>query len=314
MLDRINETIVAVSSAPGHGPVGIIRLSGPESLSLAGAIATLPNGEDLTQRRGSTRIAGEMCLGDELGLPAVFYVFRAPRSYTRQDSVEIHTIGAPALTEMVRKILIEKGAIPADPGEFTARAFLNGGMDLASAEAVSGIIRAGTDTQLRASRRMLEGRLGRDIAELRTVLAELVGLVEADIDFAEEPIEFVTPEDARERMESIRGGLRSLIEDSCSAEQFDVLPHILLLGRPNVGKSTLMNRLSGTSRAICAAAAGTTRDILCAPVQLGRSEAILLDSAGIDQDDDEIIAQARAMAMSTDQNEDLICLVVELSD
>jgi len=186
-------------------------------------------------------------------------------------------------------------------------------MDLATAEAVAGVIRSQTDTQLRASRRMMDGLLANQVNDVRDELAELLALVEADIDFAEEPIEFITPTGLRDRLAAIDVRLNRLSSEAKSTERFDQLPRILLLGRPNAGKSSLMNILSGTRRAICAAAAGTTRDILSAPIRLGRGEAILLDAAGVDQSDDEIIAQARMLTLDAAQQVDLVCLVVDLS-
>jgi tRNA modification GTPase len=313
MLDRLDATIVAVSSAPGHGAVGIVRLSGPHAIAITADMVKVPGDVPLGSRPGSTRTNGEVRPAADIELPAVFYIFQAPRSYTRQDLVEIHSIGSPAVLEMIRRRAMALGAVAAQPGEFTARAFLNGAMDLAEAEAVAGVIRAQSDTQLRASRRMMDGRLAHIISDVRDELAELLALVEADIDFAEEPIEFITPTDLRDRLAAIAVRLSRLSSEAKSTERFDQLPRILLLGRPNAGKSSLMNILSGTSRAICAAAAGTTRDILSAPIRLGRGEAILLDAAGVDQADDDIIAQARMLTLDTAQQVDLVCLVVDLS-
>ena len=312
MLDRLDDTIVAVSSAPGNGAVGIVRLSGPKAIDIADTMVKVAGDVPLARRPGSTRTPGEVRPAEGIGLPAVFYVFRAPHSYTRQDLVEIHSIGSPPVLDMIRRRAMTLGAVAAQPGEFTARAFLNGAMDLAEAEAVAGVIRARTDTQLRASRWMRDGRLSHEISDARDELAELLALVEADIDFAEEPIEFITPAALRERLAAIDARLRRIPAEKKSAERLDALPRILLLGRPNAGKSSLMNALSGTSRAICAAAAGTTRDILSAPIRLGRGEAILLDAAGVDQSDDEIIAQARALTLDAAQRVDLVCLVVDL--
>ncbi|MEK7710280.1 MAG: GTPase [Planctomycetota bacterium] len=310
MLDRLDETVVAVSSAPGHGAVGIVRLTGPDAVVIADRMAITADGTPLEAHPASSRVHGEIPIGDG-ALPADFYLFRAPRSYTRQHLVEIHTVGSPAAVEFVRKIAVSLGARPAEPGEFTARAFLNGAMDLASAEAVARLIRARSDTQLRAARQMMDGALAERIAEVRDALAELLALVEADIDFAEEPIEFISPRDLKLRLDVIAGGLRRLVADAKSAERFNVLPHILFFGPSNAGKSSLMNRLSGTSRAICAAVAGTTRDILSAPIRIGRGEAILLDAAGVDESPDEIIAQARAMVLSAAQRVDLVCVVLD---
>ncbi len=312
MLDRLDDTIVAVSSAPGNGAVGIVRLSGPKAIDIADALVEVAGDVPLAGRPGSTRISGEVRPAEGIGLPAVLYVFRGPHSYTRQDLVEIHSIGSPPVLEMIRRRAMALGAVAAQPGEFTARAFLNGAMDLAEAEAVAGVIRARTDTQLRASRWMRDGRLSHEISDARDELAELLALVEADIDFAEEPIEFITPVALRERLAAINARLSRIPAETKSAERLDALPRVLLLGRPNAGKSSLMNALSGTSRAICAAAAGTTRDILSAPIRLGRGEAILLDAAGVDQSDDEIIAQARALTLDAAQRVDLVCLVVDL--
>ena len=313
MLDRLDETIVAISSAPGFGALGIVRLSGQDSIAIADHMATTDTGEPLAGRPGSTRVSGDVRIDEVASLPAVFYLFRGPHSYTCQDIVEIHTVGSPVALDLVRRRAIELGALAAEPGEFTARAFLSGAMDLTSAEAVPGMIRAQTDTQLRASRRMAEGTLAKRIMEIRDELAELLALVEADIDFAEEPIEFITPQVLGHRLSEIAEGLQRLLRTTTSVERFDVVPHILLFGPPNVGKSSLMNRLSGTNRAICAAVGGTTRDVLSAPIRLGRGEAILLDTAGVDRSDDEVIAAARAMTVSTAERVDLVCIVLDLT-
>jgi len=313
MLDRLDETIVAVSSAPGRSALGIVRLSGPEVISIVDRMARTAGGEPLAKQPGSTRLQGEIFLDEQLALPATFYLFRSPHSYTREDLIEIHTIGSPPALELVTGRAIELGARGAEPGEFTARAFLHGAMNLAEAESVAGLIRAQTDTQLRASRRMIDGALSKAVSEVRDTLAELLALVEADIDFAEEPIEFITPGELQDKLSQVSRRLQQILRDATPAEQLDALPHILLFGAPNTGKSTLMNRLSGTSRAICAAAAGTTRDVLSAPVSLGRQEAILLDAAGVDQSVDELALIARDMTLSTAQTVDLLCLVVDVT-
>lgn len=313
MLERLDDTIVAISSAPGHGRVGIVRLGGPDALSIADQMARPATGAPFSRRPGSTRTLGEVFIDHELSLPADVYIFRAPRSYTRQHIVELHTIGSPAALELVRVRAIELGASPAEPGEFTARAFVHGAMDLAEAEAVAGIISARSDTQLRAARLVMEGELSRQVADAKAALAELLALVEADIDFAEEPIDFITPAALRGRLKELAASLEPLLWAAVSKQGMDTLPRILLFGPPNAGKSSLMNRLSGTNRAICAAAAGTTRDILSAPIRVGRGEAILLDTAGIDRSRDELVAAARASAMSAARRVDLVCVVLDVS-
>lgn len=313
MLDRLEDTIVAISSAPGYGAIGIVRLGGPQAIHISNKIAHCSNGKSLADQPGSSRCRGQIKLDQDQTLPSSFYIFRAPHSYTRQNLVEIHTVGSPAALELIRQKFISLGALPAQPGEFTARAFLMGSKSLSEAEAVAGSIRAQSDTQLRAARRMMDGTLSKKIKKTRDELAEIVALVEADIDFAEEPIDFITPHVLTERLTTIDESLQQLLSGSISMERFDVLPRILLIGPPNAGKSSLMNCLSKTPRAICAAAAGTTRDILSAPILLGRGEAILLDTAGVDQSEDDIIAQAREMTLSTAEHVDLLCVVVDIS-
>ena len=313
VLDRLDQTIVAASSAPGHAPLGVVRLSGPRALAIAGRMSSTDDGRSLSDRPGSTRTPGQVAIDDDLALPAHIYLFRQPHSYTRQDLVEFHTIGSPSVLDMVRTRAVALGALPAEPGEFTARAFLSGRMSLTTAEAVAGVIRAQSDTQLRAARRMMDGSLTGKLLDVRSELAELTGLVEADIDFAEEPIDFISPSALRDRLDNVRDRLAALLASSTSIERFETIPHILLLGAPNAGKSSLINQLSGTRRAICAAVAGTTRDILSAPARLGRTEVILLDSAGVDRSADEILTQARAISMATAERVDLVCVVVDLT-
>ncbi len=309
----MDDTIVAISSAPGRGPLGIVRLSGPMAVAIAERMLEPADGEPLHLRPQWRRIAGEIRAEPGARLPTVLYLFRAPHSYTRQDLVEVHTVGSPPALEMVRRRAIALGAVAAVPGEFTARAFINGAMDLASAEAVAGVVRAQSDTQLRASRGMMDGVLAQQMTQARDELAEVLALVEADIDFAEEPVEFITPADLGARLTAVDASLRRMLAESQSIEQFDVLPRILLLGPPNAGKSTLMNRLCGTSRAICAAVAGTTRDVLSAPIRVGRGEAILLDAGGVDQSREAILALARDRTLAAAERVDLVCVVLDVA-
>jgi tRNA modification GTPase len=214
---------------------------------------------------------------------------------------------------MLVERMIEGGARAAEPGEFTARAFLSGAMDLTQVEAVAAVIRARSDAQLRAAQRLADGRLAGLTDSILDQLAELVALVEADIDFAEEPIEFITPAELRSRLDVICGRLRGLLERAESSERVDVLPRVMLIGEPNAGKSALMNRLTGIDRAICSPVAGTTRDLLSAPVRLGRGEAVLLDAAGVEDGMSGLLREAAAIAADTAKTCDALCLVVDCS-
>jgi len=182
---------------------------------------------------------------------------------------------------MVVERAVALGARQATPGEFTARAFLNGRMNLTRAEAVAALIQAESDAQLVAAQAMMRGDLSQAIAQWQENLAELTALVEAEIDFAEEPIEFIAPQELGRRLRDLEREIEELMARSASMSRLDLLPTVLLMGPPNAGKSTLMNALSGVDRSMCSPVAGTTRDILSAPARIGSVEVILLDSAGL---------------------------------
>jgi len=312
MLDRLDETIVAISSAPGRGPLGIVRLSGARAVELAGQLGFQERSE--ARRAGWRRVRGEVRIDDGLTLPAWYYVFPQPHSYTREDLVEIHTVGTPVVLELVRRRALAAGALAAEPGEFTARAFFRGRLNLVEAEAVAEVIRARTDTQLRAARRLLEGALTVPVRELRGQMSELAALVEAGIDFAEEPIEFITLGQLRARLAEVRAQLAKVRRSAVALERLEVVPRILLFGPPNAGKSSLLNQLSGTSRAICAAVEGTTRDVLSAPLSLGGAEVLLLDTAGVAEQPSELLARARELTQATARSVELVCVVVSLAE
>ncbi len=313
MFDLIDDTIVAIASPAGHAARGIVRCSGTDVISIAGSVFTPEPACDVGSLPGFRRIVGFVELEPGCSIPAELYLFRAPRSYTRQDSVEFHVPGSPALLTMLIERIVERGARTAQPGEFTARAFMNGAMDLTRAEAVASVIMARSDAQLRAARRMMDGALAEETERILEQTAELVALVEADIDFAEEPIEFITPAALSDRIGGTLKALQRLLAGTESAERIDPLPRILLVGRSNAGKSTLMNRLSGLDRAICSPLPGTTRDVLTAPVTLDHQEAILLDAAGIDLAAEDLARQAGAATIAAATKVDTLAVVVDLS-
>jgi len=282
MFERLDDTIVAISSAVGTGPRGIVRLSGPGAHALAGKIFQADDGPDLVEAGGHRRLTGRVWITPDAAVVAEAYSFRAPASYTRQDLVEIHTVGSPPVLAMLLDRLTSLGARPAEPGEFTARAFFSGAMDLTRVEGVAAMIAAQNDAQLRASEALLHGRLGRQAAVLRQQLADLLALVEADIDFAEEPIEFFSRADAAVTLNTVAASLSRLVHEAPSVERLEVLPTVLLTGPPNAGKSTLFNRLTGMDRVIQSAVAGTTRDIISTPLTLEGGDVLLQDSPGLD--------------------------------
>jgi len=319
MLDRPNDTIVAISSPPGASVRGVVRLSGPEALALADKVFEGEHGTRVAQASGHHRLIGTIHLDNGARLPAEAYVFRAPASYTRQDIVELHTVGSPPILAALCEQFIALGARHAEPGEFTARAYFSGAMDLTRVEGVAAMIHARTDSQLRASEALLHGQLSRRSAAMRERLADLLALIEARIDFADEPIEFTSRSEILAVLDQTIAELDRLLREAPSIERLDVLPEVLILGRPNAGKSTLFNRLTGMDRAIQSAVAGTTRDVIAAPMRLGDAEVMLIDSAGLtetedqqdadDEDHPDLLAQQatrRALASS-----DLTLLVVD---
>lgn len=312
-----DDTIVAISSAPGAAARGIVRLSGPAALDMASAVfdagsaIAWPPGAAVRAPAGAC-LEGFVRVG-RFRLPGVALVFRAPRSYTAQDVVELHFLGAPALLGWVVEACIAAGARRAEPGEFTLRAVLAGRMDLSQAHGVAGMIAARSDMQLRAAERLLHGELSRVAGAARERLADLLSLVEGAMDFAEEPIEFITPGQLHAGLMELRKALAATTAAGVRAERWDQLPRVVLAGRPNAGKSSLLNRLTGLDRAICAPVAGTTRDVLSAPLQLGETECLLIDAAGVGDAMDALDAQAQRAARDALKSADLVVWVEDVT-
>jgi tRNA modification GTPase len=314
MFDKIDDTIVAVSSSPGHSPRGIVRLSGPDALIVADGLFRPEGKKRMKQLPVATITRGVIDLNRGMSLPCLASVFHSPASYTGQDMIEFHMVGSPAVLEMLVEHLIRSGARLAEAGEFTARRFLSGAIDLSQAEAISAVIQADTVGRLRAARRAMSGTLALEVNRIQEQLVGLLALVEADIDFAEEPIDFIAPQRLRADVVTIVNQLRDWLTDESKRRRSDPRPHILLLGRANAGKSTLMNRLAGTERVIASPKAGTTRDIISAQISLPTRPALLLDAAGLTDDDEELSRLAVRRALAAVESVDLILYVVDLSE
>ena len=256
-------------------------------------------------------------IGNQEGLstlPAIVYLFRAPHSYTRQNVVELHLLGAPGVLALTVEACLAGGARRAEPGEFTARAYFAGAFDLAQVHAIAGMIAARSDHQLQAAERLLHGALGRAADHAREELADLLSLVEGALDFADEPIEFITPVQLRRRLETVKTALNATTVAGIRAERWGRLPRVLLSGLSNVGKSCLLNRLTGLDRAICASIAGTTRDVLSAPMTIGEMECLLVDVAGLNDAVSELDARIQAAACRAVEDADLVLCVVDMTE
>jgi len=305
-----SDTIVAVSSAAGRASRSIVRLSGPRAVALAEGVFSEP----LAELGGFRAVTGRLRLAgpEPVEVPTRAYVFRAPRSYTRQDVVELHVPGE-VVAAMACAALVAAGARPAEPGEFTARAFLTGRVDLARAEAVADIIDAEADAQLRSAVGVLGGALSRLCTPAAEILTDVLALAEASIDFASEQIELAPPADLARRVRDVAARLGDALSAAGAWAPASAEPRVAIAGRPNAGKSSLLNALSGTDRAIVSAMAGTTRDVLTAPADLAGCEAMLLDAAGLDVTDDPLERAAHAAARDAVAAADAVVFVADAS-
>ncbi len=308
-----DDTIVAISSGDGTAYHGIVRLSGPQAYSYCQKIFQADDGSNDFQSLTWERRIGQCFLDEDVVVTAQVYFFKSPRSYTTQDMVEFHLPGSPALLKMVLRQFLNLGARMAGPGEFTARAFYNNRIDLTQAEAVAQMINARSDDQLRAAGRLLEGKLLKNCKSLSKRIAHLLALVEADIDFSDEDIEIANHHQLTTELNSIVQEIKSLIDNSVSWQQLDHLPQVVLAGLANAGKSTLANSLLKMDRAITSSIAGTTRDLVTAPLALAQGECMLVDTAGLGEVEDPLGAQAQELSLQAVKFCDLLLFVIDAS-
>ncbi len=313
------DTIVALSSSACDAARGIVRLSGPKAFECLYEV--LVDGENSREHlraghSGSWRyFRTRVMVARSIVCPAVVYVFNKPQSYTGQDMAELHVPGSGTVLEMLIESLLAKGARMARPGEFTARAFLNGKIDLSQVQAVTEVISARNNAELRAAERLLNGELYRRCSEIAGMVRDMLGLIEAELDFSEQDIEFASVEELVTRAVAIREKLEQLISDSVSWQKLHELPRVVLSGKPNVGKSSLVNALLGWGRSIVNADSGTTRDMLTATMRWQGSECELVDTAGIDgKTQGKIEKKAQHLSVEAIRTADLILWVFDVND
>ncbi len=307
----MRDTIAAIATAPGHGGVGIVRLSGPEARDIASALfwPTNPRFTDFEPRRlhhGHIKDQAGAVLDEAL---AVF--MPGPRSYTGQDVAELHCHGGPAILQAVLEAAMALGARPAEPGEFTFRAWKNGRMDLTQAEAVAEAIAAPTRSGLALAQARLSGALGHRVRELRAALEDLRAGVCLAVDFPEEDMECLDPADFGRGVEQVATALREMLAGFERSRCWREGALAVLAGQVNAGKSSLLNALLGRERAIVTAAPGTTRDYLEEAVSLDGLPVRLVDTAGLRESADA--AEAAGVSRSRDmiRAADLVLLVVD---
>lgn len=288
-----DDTIVAISTPPGRGGIGVVRISGPEAVATARTI--LLRTEPLEPRVATTTTVVSPASGKRVDRVLVTH-FPGPASYTGEDVVEISGHGNPVLLQGIVDIAVAAGARLAEPGEFTLRAFLQGRLDLIQAEAVGDLIKAVTPLQARAAFDQLEGTVTTQISEIEGTLFDLVARLEASVDFPEEGYHFVGPTTVGTSTRQLVEQTERLLADSHRGRLIREGAQVVILGKPNVGKSTLFNLLLGAPRAIVTDIAGTTRDLLTETVDLDGVPITLVDTAGIRPTDDAIESEGVSRA------------------
>lgn len=290
------DTIVAVATPPGRGGIGIVRLSGPDSPRIASTL--MGRSRPFQPRRATFGSVRDAPAGGRHIDDVVVTLFQAPQSYTGEDVVEIGAHGNPVILERIVELAISAGARLAEPGEFTLRAHLNGRMDLVQAEAVVDLVNAVTPLQARAALDQLQGTLTNRIGGIERRLFDLIARLEASIDFPDEGFHFITRSESMTELSALHESLERLVGDGRSGRMVREGALVAIAGRPNVGKSSLFNRLVGSSRAIVTEVPGTTRDTLTELVSVEGLPVTLVDTAGLRDSTDAVelegIHRARA--------------------
>ncbi|MDR0415611.1 MAG: tRNA uridine-5-carboxymethylaminomethyl(34) synthesis GTPase MnmE, partial [Prevotellaceae bacterium] len=280
MID-LTSTIAAISTPPGTGGLAVIRLSGAEALSIADRIFTTPSGRRLTGQKGGTVHFGCVAHCGETVDEALAAVFRAPASYTGEDTVEISCHGSVYIQQKVVQALLDEGAQLAQPGEFTLRAFLNGKIDLAQAEAVGDLIASGTRAMHRVAMQQMRGGYSDEIRDLREKLLHFASLLELELDFADEDVELANRAELTGLLQDILRATAKLTDSFTVGNAIKRGVPVVIAGSPNAGKSTLLNALLNEDRALVSSEAGTTRDSIEGCATLGGVLFRFTDTAGL---------------------------------
>ena len=286
MSYNISDTIVALSTPPGQGAIGVIRLSGPKAIVMVDEVF---HGRNLTKVEGNTVHFGKII--DENGKmidECLATVFKAPRSYTKEDVIEISCHGSSYIIEQIIQLFLRMGARHAERGEFTLRAFMNGQLDLSQAEAVADLIASNSEVSHELAMKQMRGGFSNEISALRQELIDFAALIELELDFGEEDVEFADRGKLENLVEKIKDVIKKLIDSFHLGNVIKNGVATVIAGRPNAGKSTLLNALLNEERAIVSDIAGTTRDTIEESLNINGIQFRLIDTAGIRKAQDQI--------------------------
>ncbi len=328
MHGGLEDTICAIATPAGEGGIGIVRLSGPQALVVASRVVRLRSGHPLSSVSSHTLHLADLVIPasdkrNDISLghdwapvsglldEALVVYMKAPRSFTAEDVVEIQSHGGALVLGMVCTVCMESGARMAEPGEFTKRAFLNGRLDLSQAEAVLDTIRATSSVGLNIAQRQLRGDLAREVEQARTSLLTVLAHVEAGIDFVDEDISFLQRD---ELLRIVREACAVVQKLEATAQEGRILregARVVILGRPNVGKSSLLNRLLREDRAIVTAIPGTTRDVIEESIDLDGVMIHLIDTAGLRETEDIVEQEGIKRTRAAQDEADLLLVVMD---
>jgi len=309
---HLDDTIVAIATPPGRGGIGVVRLSGTEAKNIAQPMLRLAHANELQPNRVHLGELIDPSTNDRIDEVVVTY-FAKPHTYTTDDVVEISCHGSPVVLRHVVEIALARGARLAVPGEFTMRAFLNGRIDLTQAEAVRDLIDSQTLYQAQVAARQLDGALSKRLQPIKQKLIDLIAVMEAGIDFAEDDVSVIPDYGILDRIAEIHAPLEQLLASFTYGKVVHEGLTLAIVGRPNVGKSSLFNRLVEHERAIVTAAPGTTRDLVTETVSIGGIPVHLVDTAGIRDALDEAESIGVRKSLEALADADIVLLVLDAS-
>lgn len=309
----IDDTIAGIATAPGEGGIGIIRISGNKSLEVCESIFKSKSNKKINEYNQRTLIYGNIYDNENIIDEVLVAYMKGPNSYTAEDVIEINCHGGFISVKKILELILSKDVRLAEAGEFTKRAFLNGRIDLSQAEAIIDVIKAKTDKAYEVAQNHLEGALSKKIKDLRMKVTEVLAHLEVSIDFSEEDVEEITYKTLKEKSLELKEEIKKLYDTAESGKIFRDGLKTVIIGKPNVGKSSLLNAILGENRAIVTDIAGTTRDVIEEFVNINGIPLKIVDTAGIRETDDIVEKIGVEKSRESFNNADLVIMVLDSS-